>query len=87
MGIEMITAVQYVHQRGIVHRDLKPDNICLSTNPKSTKIYIVDFGLANSYIHGQKHIDYTQNDDFIGNRAYCSQRAHLNEKQVRRDDM
>ena len=57
MGIEMITAIQYVHERGIIHRDIKPDNMCLSLNSsKSNKIFLVDFGLAYRYTYAGKHI-------------------------------
>lgn len=46
---QMITAVEYIHERGVIHRDLKPANFCFGTDKKQT-LYLIDFGLAKKYI-------------------------------------
>ena len=46
---ELLTAVNYLHQRGIIHNDLKPDNILISRAGNTLKI--IDFGLADSDAH------------------------------------
>ena len=46
---ELLTAVNYLHQRGIIHNDLKPDNILISRADNTLKI--IDFGLADSDAH------------------------------------
>jgi len=43
--IQLLSAVDYLHQRGIVHRDLKPENI-LFANKKFEDVKISDFGLS-----------------------------------------
>jgi len=43
--IQLLSAVDYLHQRGIVHRDLKPENI-LFANKKYEDVKISDFGLS-----------------------------------------
>ena len=47
--VEMLTAIQEVHDRGFIHRDVKASNFVLDTEEK--KVFIVDFGLA------KKHLD------------------------------
>lgn len=46
---ELLTAVNYLHQRGIIHNDLKPDNILISHADNTLKL--IDFGLADSDAH------------------------------------
>lgn len=43
---QVLSAVQYLHERNIVHRDLKPENILLLSNESDTDVRVTDFGLA-----------------------------------------
>ena len=47
---QLIACLEYIHTLGIVHRDIKPENILL--NKQKTILKLVDFGLSNSYKHG-----------------------------------
>lgn len=51
--IEMLTAIEEVHNAGFIHRDVKPSNFVLSQDFK--KVYIVDFGLAKKHLDNNKH--------------------------------
>lgn len=42
--IQILDAVQSIHEKGIYHRDLKPDNIFV--NADGTEVFLGDFGLA-----------------------------------------
>ena len=43
--VQLISAVNYLHENNTVHRDIKPENILLHDN----KIKLIDFGLSNLY--------------------------------------
>ena len=58
--------------RNIIHRDLKPENILGS--PSSSKIYLIDFGIAKDLEQNRKSKDKLS---FIGTTRYASLAAHL----------
>jgi len=43
---KMVSAIDYLHQRGIVHRDLKPENLLLKSPDNLVEVKIADFGLS-----------------------------------------
>ncbi|XP_037725420.1 serine/threonine-protein kinase SIK2-like isoform X3 [Drosophila subpulchrella] len=47
---QIISAVEYLHNKGIVHRDLKAENLLLDRN---MNIKIADFGLSNHFEPGE----------------------------------
>ena len=47
---QVLLAIRYCHKMRVVHRDIKPENILL--NKQKTILKLVDFGLSNSYKHG-----------------------------------
>jgi pheromone a factor receptor len=44
--LQILKAVDYLHDRDIVHRDLKPDNILLTYPEDGARIVVTDFGNA-----------------------------------------
>jgi calcium-dependent protein kinase len=42
---QVLSAVQYCHQKNIVHRDLKPENILMDTK-NNNAIKVIDFGTS-----------------------------------------
>lgn len=51
---QILSAVNYCHQRNIVHRDLKPENILMNKDLVNPKVTIIDFGTAASLRPGKK---------------------------------
>jgi len=49
--IEMLDAIEEVHDRGFIHRDVKASNFVLSSDNRH--VYIVDFGLAKKHLDEQ----------------------------------
>ena len=46
---QILSAVNYCHQRNIVHRDLKPENLLLNRDQKDPKVTIIDFGTSGIF--------------------------------------
>ena len=75
---QMISRVEYIHNRHFIHRDIKPDNFCIGLNKTSNKIFILDFGLAKRYIQRDgKHIKYVEGKNLTGTARYASINTHL----------
>lgn len=86
--IQMLNAIEIIHNEGYVHRDIKPSNFVLGLKENKDKIYIVDFGLS------KKHLDKNLNSipakkitDFRGTLTYASMNAHNKKELGRRDDL
>ncbi|XP_048474166.1 MAP/microtubule affinity-regulating kinase 4-like [Rhincodon typus] len=60
---QIVSAVQYCHQRNIVHRDLKAENLLLDGD---CNIKIADFGFSNEFQFGNKL------DTFCGSPPYAA---------------
>jgi serine/threonine protein kinase len=46
VSIQLIRAVDYLHNLGVVHRDLKPENVLYATPDPESPIKLIDFGLS-----------------------------------------
>ncbi|XP_072525688.1 serine/threonine-protein kinase MARK1-like isoform X1 [Salminus brasiliensis] len=60
---QIVSAVQYCHQKKIVHRDLKAENLLLDAD---MNIKIADFGFSNEFTVGSKL------DTFCGSPPYAA---------------
>ncbi|XP_039594911.1 serine/threonine-protein kinase MARK1 isoform X4 [Polypterus senegalus] len=60
---QIVSAVQYCHQKRIVHRDLKAENLLLDAD---MNIKIADFGFSNEFTIGNKL------DTFCGSPPYAA---------------
>ncbi|KAI0979108.1 hypothetical protein GJ496_010853 [Pomphorhynchus laevis] len=60
---QIVSAVQYLHQKNIVHRDLKAENLLLDGD---MNVKIADFGFSNEFMQGNKL------DTFCGSPPYAA---------------
>ena len=92
IGIQMINALEFLHNMGVVHRDIKPSNFMLA----SGKIKLLDFGFAKKFIDinesngigkNKDHMSFKKIDKIIGTPNFISLNVHNLDEPSRRDDM
>lgn len=77
-----------LHSLGYVHNDIKLENILIGHKDPS-KIYLIDFGLSQSYIDREtgKHIEKKNLAYFSGNFMFASLNSCRGNNKSRRDDI
>lgn len=66
--VQILEAMQYVHEMNLVHRDIKPSNIMIRTDER---ICILDFGIAKD-LGNQDGVNKTLIGTQIGSNGYMS---------------
>ena len=67
IAIEVLEALEYVHEHGVVHRDLKPENIMVDANDN---IKLIDFGIAGDA--AARRLTYANFTAALGTADYIS---------------
>jgi serine/threonine protein kinase len=88
-AIQMVSRLEYFHQRSFVHRDIKPDNFVFGVGTNSNTLYLIDLGLARKYRNMQTldPYPYEEGKGLIGTTRYVSINVHLGVEQSCRDDL
>jgi len=85
IGLQIISVLQSIHEKGLVHRDIKPDNFLLGNNDNNKKqIYIIDFGFCKSVVN---ITNVKKTNGLIGSLTYASLNAHNYTELSYRDDL
>ena len=89
IGYQIISILEYIHNRHIIHRDIKPDNFVVGLNELSQYLYIVDFGLAKKFRSSTslQQIAFSNRNKIVGTARYASINALKGNEQSRRDDL
>ncbi|KAJ6240879.1 tau-tubulin kinase 1 [Anaeramoeba flamelloides] len=96
LGVQMISAIEDVHEVGYLHRDVKASNFALRIprNMKPKNGYspgyccIIDFGLARKYITSEGQLRPPRDEvGFRGTARYASINSHEGTELSRRDDL
>ena len=86
---QMISVLEFIHNKHIVHRDIKPDNFLMGLDDLSQYVYLLDFGLAKKYRSSSTLVHYpmVNKKKLIGTARYASINALKGNEQSRRDDL
>ena len=103
IGIDIVKRLRSMHKAGLLHRDLKPNNFAwgnysknyfglehtYSTDYEINSIYLIDFGLSETYIDPSTGLHYKseKGEKFIGTLRYSSINSHKGIRQCRKDDL
>ena len=99
-ALQMMQIISAVHEKGFIHRDIKPENFMVKSDNDNELLYLIDFGLARTYIDGKdgKHRDNKQRlrlegasqsqiTTITGTARYASTHVHDGNEPSRRDDL
>ncbi|KAG2085010.1 kinase-like domain-containing protein [Suillus discolor] len=88
---QLISCIEYIHLHGYIHCDIKPSNIVLGREideVESIKLYIIDFSVARLFRDSNhRHIQFKNDQHFVGNLQFASINAHRGVEQSRCDDI
>ncbi|KAN0113670.1 Protein kinase-like domain containing protein [Russula decolorans] len=86
---QMLSVLKSLHDHHYVHLDVKPDNFMIGTSDRSSRVFLIDFGLTRLFRNPatRKHITQFKGLDITGTVRYSSINSHLGLTQSRRDDL
>jgi len=87
IGIQVISLLKDIHDKGLVHRDIKPDNFLLGLKENSKQLFIIDFGFCKTIMRENIHVPMKKTCSLIGSLTYASLNAHNFIDISRRDDL
>jgi len=88
LGMQMLKAIEAVHELGYLHRDIKPSNFAMGLNSRHRKCFLIDFGLARRYRLPTGEVrPARESTGFRGTARYASIHSHSAKDLGRRDDL
>lgn len=72
IGVEVLDGLSAAHDNEIVHRDIKPDNVFLLDPPSTTRVKILDFGVAKNLDPSTSSAVLTKPGATVGTPSYMS---------------
>ena len=85
IGSQMISALQYLHDKGLIHRDVQPGNIVYDIPCK--RVLLIDYGAAQRYRNATPRRSSKIMPGVIGSPLFTSLSGHRGDTLSRRDDL
>ncbi|KAK2963550.1 putative Tau-tubulin kinase [Blattamonas nauphoetae] len=87
--IQLLEAVQTLHNCGFIHRDIKPMNVVIGGPSKAMHdLYLIDYGLCIPVLSREQYQETLyEESNIIGTFHYCSPTTHHRRECGRRDDI
>ena len=79
IAMQTVDALEYIHSVGFTHNDIKAANLLFGSEPDSSDVYLVDFGLCVKYFKNGAHKEYRADPRKAhdGTIEYLSRDAHI----------
>ena len=87
IGMQVVKRLKSIHSCGLVHNDVKPNNLMTGPRGKKNTIYLIDFGIARSYVEEGRHAQRRKTRKMKGTKKYCSVGTMRGRTSSRRDDL
>lgn len=69
---QLISGLQYIHEKGLVHGSIKPTNILISSSNDNPQIKLSDFGLTSSSRLNEGHTTKRLISGFLSSRYWAA---------------
>lgn len=88
LALQLLARIETLHSKFYLHRDIKLENITIGPNGDYKTVYLIDFGLAKSYLDEDgRHIRMRTDKGMVGTVRYSSIYTQQGIEQSRRDDL
>jgi len=89
LSIQVLSALEAVHEQGIIHRDLKPENVFVGAEPGSgLSVKILDFGISRLGREEYQNLNLTRTGAVFGTPGYMAPEQARGSKHIdRRTDL
>ena len=87
LGHQMISILEYIHNKNVIHRDIKPENFLMGLEEKRNFLYLLDFGLAKFFNNDTIHSSKIGGRKLTGTPRYSSINALRGFEQTQKDDL